>query len=150
MWNLKAEDRLHCWREFRTNIGTLPFDKAIADTIHLWSYAPFVNHHLDLSEPMDWPGPWELLTENKYDDMAKALGMLYTLCLSSHGSKHEFSIIKASASSGLENYNLVSIDDGKYILNYQFDKVISNEQLDRETNLIRLYTAEELQLSKYQ
>ena len=149
MWNKRSEDRLKEWREFRNHIGTLSFDLAIKETVHLWSYVPFVNHHLDHIEVQNWPTPWELLSENKYDDTAKALGMLYTLFLSIHGKDHNFSILQTRGSSSLEKYNLVLVDDGKYILNYLFDDAISKEQLEKETQVIKQYTAIDLQLSKY-
>jgi hypothetical protein len=149
MWTSRSEDRLKQWKEFRREIGDLPFDEAVQKTVHLWSYAPFVNHYLDQSEPSDWPGPWELLADNKYDDMAKALLMLYTLYLSPHGKSHAFSIAKAQADSTLSSYNLVLIDEGKYVLNFVFNEIISNQQLDKEVKFIKVYSESELQLSKY-
>ncbi len=149
MWTLRSDDRLKEWKAFRKMIGDLPFDEAVAKTVHLWSYAPFINHYLDHSEPKDWPTPWELLSDNNYDDVAKALGMLYTLHLSKHGASHKFKLLKVKASSGLENYNLVSIDDEKYILNYTFDEVISKTQIDTEVEVIQSYSDSDLQLGKY-
>src|SRR6202008_3608303 len=128
MWTLRSEDRLKEWKAFRREIGALSFDEAVKRTDHLWSYAPFVSHYLDHGEPVDWPDPWDLLAENTYDDMAKALGMLYTLYLSDHGKDHTFSIAKAQIGSSLENYNLVLIDDGKYVLNFVFDEAIRSEE----------------------
>jgi hypothetical protein len=149
MWNSRSEDRLREWKEFRRKIGNLPFDDAVAETVKLWSYAPFVNHHLDHSTPADWPGPWDLLAENVYDDVAKVLGMIYTLYLTDHGDKHKFSLIIAHAGSSLEQYNLAYIDDGKYILNFQFNEVISNLHFDKEVTFDKVYTDRDLQLHKY-
>ena len=81
--------------------------------------------------------------------MAKALGMLYTLVLSEHGKEHTFSIIRAQEASSLASYNLVSIDDGKYVLNYIFNEVISTEQLSKELQINQVYTSADLQLEKY-
>ena len=149
MWNLKSDERLAAWKEFRSLIGSLPFEEAVNKTVHLWSYAPFVNHYLDKRPATDWPTPWELLADGKFDDMAKALGMLYTLALSEHGKQHEFLLETVTCSSSVENYNLVMIDRGKYILNYIFDDVISKKQLDKEANVVQVYTPEDLKLSKY-
>jgi hypothetical protein len=147
MWTLKSEDRLKEWKEFRNYIGCLPFSDAVTVTAKYWGTAPFVSHYLDLKEPIDWPTPWELLSAGVYDDMARALGMTFTLFLTSHGLDHKFNIARARI--GLENYNLVLIDDEKYILNYDFGEVISKEQLTKDIEIIRLYSAADLQLSKY-
>jgi len=149
MWNLRSEDRLAEWKEFRSIISRLSFDEAVQKTVHYWSYAPFVNHYLDRQSPQDWPSPWELVIDGKYDDMAKALGMLYTLVLSEHGKEHTFSIIRAQEASSLASYNLVSIDDGKYVLNYIFNEVISTEKLRKELQINQVYTSADLQLEKY-
>jgi len=149
MWNLKSDERLVAWKEFRTRIGTLPFEEAVQQTAHLWSYAPFVNHYLDRQSPEDWPTPWELIDDGKFDDLAKALGMFYTLALSSHGKQHEFLLETIVDSSTAQNYNLVLIDRGKYVLNYIFDTVISNEQLSKDVSIDKVYSSEDLHLSKY-
>lgn len=149
MWTLKSEDRLHEWKEFRQSISELPFEEAILKTVNLWSFAPFVNHYLDRCEPTEWPTPWELLQDNRYDDMARALAMLYTLFLSEHGKNHTFEIVKMQASSQLESYNLVNIDSGTYILNYSFNEVTHKEQIDLDLTVTTSYTANDLQLHRY-
>ena len=149
MWTLKSEDRLHEWKVFRQTISVLPFEEAILKTVNLWSYAPFVKHHIDKQDVSLWPNPWELLQENKYDDTARALAMLYTLGLSDHGKDHTFSLDIMQASTQLENYNLVNIDNGAYILNYSFNEVTRSDQLDTTLTLTNSYTADHLQLNKY-
>lgn len=149
MWSLKTQERLHEWNGFRRIISNLSFDEAILNTMHLWSYAPIVNHYLDKSEPTEWPTPWELLRENKYDDTAKALGMLYTLFLSDHGSDHSFNLVQMKATSDLETYNIVNIDSGKYILNYTFDEISTSEQLSKDLTTTNIYSPEDLHLTKY-
>ena len=149
MWTLRSDDRLAEWKLFRKNIGNLSFDDAVSKTVHLWSYAPFVAHYLDHCDTSVWPTPWELVANNTYDDMAKALGMIYTLFLSAHGSHHSFALINVKASSTLEHYSLVSIDNGKFILNYSFDEVARKETLSSDIEIIQTYSDLDLQLSKY-
>lgn len=149
MWNLKPADRLHEWKEFRQTISNLSFEEAILKTVNLWSYAPFVDHYLDKCSHTEWPDPWELLQDNKYDDLSKALGMLNTLFLSEHGKDHTFQIIKAYRSSQLESYNIVSIDEGKYILNYIFNEITSQESMDPNISITETFSTDDLQLTKY-
>jgi hypothetical protein len=150
MWNIsQTSDRLQKWKEFRRHINLLSFDDALKETVQLWSYAPFVNHYLDHSTPEDWPGPWDLVSDNVYDDMARALGMIYTLYLTDHGKQHSFTIALAQAGTTLENYNLALIDEGKYILNFQFNDIISKSQLDEDISFVTVYSQDDLQLHKY-
>ena len=89
------------------------------------------------------------MADNTYDDMAKALGMLYTLFLSDHGQEHTFSIARAQSNCYPEIYNLVDIDDGKYILNYVFNEVSSIKNFESDIDIVKLYTSSDLQLNKY-
>jgi hypothetical protein len=148
MWFIKSEERLADWKKFRLHLNGLSFEDAVKETVHLWSYAPFVQHHLDRIEVKSWPTPWELLSDDIYDDTAKCLGMIYTLHLSEH-KNHSFELIKASNETSLENYNLVQVDNGLYILNYEFDTVITNLQLGKHIRFNQVLTPLDLQLSKY-
>ena len=148
LWMLREEERLAKWREFRLGLDMLPFEDAIKETVHLWSYAPFVTHFLDRVPVTDWPDPWSMLIDNTYCDQAKAYGMLATLFLSAHGQSHKFSLVNGQGSTSLEEYSLVWIDEGKYVLNYIHDEVISNEQIENFT-LLSCYTIEDLHLDNY-
>lgn len=145
MWSLSAEDRLAEWKEFRTYLGCLSFPDAVEKTVNYWSFAPFVGHYLDTLPVSQWPSPWELLVDGIYDDRARALGMIYTLVLSKHGA-HSFEILHVTEPSG--EYNVVSIDDGAYLLNYIFNEVGNKEQ-QATFQITQRFSADELQLSKY-
>lgn len=79
MFNLYRDDRIKIWREFRDalEISNTPY----RDVAEFWSLAPFVNPYLNPQTPSEWPDPWHLIIEGKYDDLAISLGMLYTLKL---------------------------------------------------------------------
>ena len=83
-WNLRVNDRLAEWKNFRHKLSDLPLDQAIRELNGMWSTAPYVNYYLDPSEPNSWPDPWTLLAENYYCDVAKSLGILYTIYFTSH------------------------------------------------------------------
>jgi len=128
MWALPAEERLAEWKEFRTYIGCFPFDEAVKKVVNYWSMAPFVTHYLNL-DGSNWPGPWDLLAGGMYDNLAIALGMGYTLQLSNHGDHHTFNIVRLQDTVSSEVFNVVMVDDGKYVLNFTYNEVISKEQL---------------------
>ncbi len=151
MWSLLPNDRLHDWKEFRANIGTVDVHQAIVDTVHLWSYAPFVNYYLPSDDPTQWPDPWTLLYENYYCDLAKALGMLYTLYLSSHYKKNinELEIRVFKDSDTKEIFNTVWVDQGKYILNFSYDTVVNKTLFDEKLVLVHRYSVDDLKLDLY-
>ena len=151
MWNHGPSIRLHEWKEFRSQIGKLPIDEAIKQTNHLWSYAPYVNHYLDPESTDNWPDPWILLYENYYCDLAKTLGMLYTLYLSSHYG-NEITDLKIQIYKNPINqdmHNTVWVNGGKYILNLEFDTVVNKTQVSENLILKHCYSVQDLQLNLY-
>ena len=80
-WNLRINDRLSKWKDFRHELDRLPLKSAITELNDMWSTAPFVNHYLSQDDTTNWPDPWTLLAENYWCGVAKALGILYTILL---------------------------------------------------------------------
>jgi len=151
MWNQKPDERLREWKTFRREISKMPLDQACSKTSHLWSYAPYVNHYLDPdkdSSTTPWPNPWELLHDNYYCDIAKALGMLYTLCLSEH-EPADIELLICQDAITRQAYNLVSLADGKYVLNFEFDSVVNKTQLPEGMIVHARYTPKDLNLDQY-
>lgn len=151
MWNLNPSDRLHEWKEFRDRISNTDLEKAVAETNHLWCYAPYVAHYLDPSQKSEWPDPWSLLHENYYCDLAKSLGMLYTLYLCRHYNNGidnlELKIYKNPTNRDV--YNTVWVNEGKYILNLEFDAVVNKTLVDENLIQTHNYSIEDLQLNLY-
>lgn len=151
MWNHRPSDRLHEWKGFRERIGTLEISQAIAEVNHLWCYAPYVSYYLDPNLVDEWPDPWTLLHENYYCDLAKSLGMLYTLYLSQHYKKTISDICLKVYKNPLNHdvFNTVWVDEGKYILNLEFNTVVNKTQVDEKLVLTHSYSTEDLRLNLY-
>lgn len=149
MWNSKNEDRLREWKKFRFQISNLDFKEALTNTVKLWSFAPIVNRHSDYTSIGEFPDPWILLLQDGHTDISKALGMLYTLYLSNHGIDHNYRLQVVQASTELERYYLVVIDDGKYVLNYDFNEVISMQDLGENTKVLHDFSIDDLKLTNY-
>ena len=149
MFQLKAEDRLKAWREFRATLESLPVDQALTQIAEFWARAPFVPYNLDPTNITTWPDPWTLIYENSYCDVAKCLGIVYTVLLSGHRKELdiEFRTYK-DIKTGYE-YNLAWINQGKYILNMIDEVVLNIEQFDKTLKLKQQYTAVDLQLENY-
>ena len=144
MWNLLPHERLRTWQEFRNRISELPPEQALTELEHLWSYAPYVKNYLHYDLVNEFPGPWELIYDNYYCNLAKALGILYTLYLSGHDVKIEIRVYIDE--STMEQYNLVYVDDGKYVLNLVHDEVVNSTQVPNNLKLKKIITSTELGL----
>ena len=127
----------------------MSLEDAIQATTHLWSYAPFVGYYLDPTSTKEWPDPWQLLDENYYCNIAKSLGMLYTLALSKHGNSIDLELRFTVDKDGNNNH-LVYIDQGKYVINYWHDEIVNNTQVEKDGNKVEFcYSAEQLQVYNY-
>lgn len=128
-----GNDRLTSWKQFRNNLETsnTPFD----DVAKLWACAPFVSPYLDPTNPSKWPDPWHLVLDNRYDDLAMALGMLYTIKLTQRfmNSKCE---IHTSITSENKDPRYFLVVDGN-VLNLEYMEVVSAKKIDDiSTNII--------------
>lgn len=148
MWNLKPLDRLLYWKNFREGLKFLTLDECLIETSHLWSFAPFVNHYLDIDSCRNWPDPWSLLHENFYCDLAKTLGMFYTIALSEHGgNKLSLSILQHKKKK--DQINIVTVND-EWILNYEFNSVVNSKKVSKNYQCVYSYTIDDLNIKSYQ
>lgn len=151
MWNLNPDERLREWKAFRNQIGQQSLEEACKSTSHLWSYAPYVNYYIDpdrTASTSPWPDPWTLLYENYYCDVAKSLGMLYTLYLSGH-KPADIELLCGQDTETRQAYNLVSLAKGKYILNFDFDTIVNKKQIPLTFEVKYRYRPEDLNLDQY-
>lgn len=149
MWNLRINDRLTAWKDLRHELSDLPLNQAITQLNQFWSPAPFVSYYLAPDSLSNWPDPWTLIAENYYCDIAKALGMLYTIYFTSHKSI-DMEIRIYYDFNTKDRYNVLWIDNGKYILNYWPYEIVNTEQIEeKKLQLLYSYTKEDLQLEKY-
>ena len=112
MWPVKFEQRLIAWNQLRTTSKNLPIHQALANINTWWNNTPWRAYHLHWDDRLTWPDPWELLSDNIYCDIARGLGILYTIAMIDRDDLED--VIFAATDQG----NLVLIDSGKYILNW--------------------------------
>ena len=149
MWKLDASERIARWRDFRNSLQNLPLEQALNQTVQFWNSAPFTPYYLDPLNSENWPDPWTLIEENVYCDIAKCLGIIYTLSLCKHRKDLDIEIRQyKDANTGYE-YNLAWINQGKYIINMIDNEIVNNTQFDKKFILVKRYTAEDLDLVKY-
>ena len=127
-------DRLAAWKEFRESLETSKHP--LQDVAELWAQAPFVSSYLDPQNPEEWPDPWHLILDLRLDDLAIALGMLYTIKLTTRFIDIECEIHK-SIFPNRDEPSYILIVDKKYVLNMEYKSVVSVDDLKNiETRLI--------------
>ena len=141
MFNLYDKDRLTAWKEFRDSleVSDTPFE----DVAKLWSRAPFVSPYLDPQNPSEWPDPWHLVLDSRLDNLAIALGMLYTIKLTQRFMAANCEI----HSSMLPEKNTPSywlIVDKQFVLNYEYRAVVRIEDIP-EIKTSKLWSVDSLQ-----
>jgi hypothetical protein len=70
-----------------------------------------------------WPDPWQLLSDNVYCDLARALGILYTISLLDRADMADAELVLTE-----DGDNLVQVAKEKYILNWNPDSVVNTFQ----------------------
>lgn len=149
MWKLQPDDRLDHWKNFRRRIGTLSVEQALIECESFWQKAPFAPFYLDYHDTTNWPDPWQLIYENWYCDLAKALGIVYTLHLCEHGEAMELEIKVFQDPISRGQYNLVYIDKGKYVLNFVPGEVVNKTQIPTEFKCLTGLDSQALKLYAY-
>jgi len=127
-------DRIAAWKEFRDSLETS--NHPLEDVAELWSHAPFVSPYLDPQKPNEWPDPWHLILDLRLDNLAIALGMLYTIKLT-----HRFIDIECEIHTSVtpeeKDPLYFLIVDKKYVLNLEYKTVVSADSLKKlQTKLI--------------
>ncbi len=134
VFNEHGTERLAAWKEFRDNLENS--DRPFEDVAELWSQAPFVSSYLDPQNPTEWPDPWHLILDLRLDDLAIALGMLYTIKLTRRFIDSKCEIHK-SMLPGKKEPAYFLVVDSMHVLNLEYRSVVNIEALENmETNMI--------------
>lgn len=112
MWAYDYPDRLRDWRDLRLSAKTQPLEIALGHINDWWWNAPIVGPTLQWQHIDEWPDPWHLLEFSGFCDLARALGIAYTVLMIEHHDIADLQLRQA------DDYNLVEINRGKYILNW--------------------------------
>lgn len=112
MWPITFEERLQEWVDLRQNCHDLALESCLLTINDWWARAPVVNHYLHWDDHRSWPGPWDLLADNMFCEVAKSLGIVYTIMMIERSDIEQIEIMD------MEDSNLVQVNRGKYILNW--------------------------------
>jgi len=113
MWNNNYETALQDWIQLREDTKILHIEEALGLIHNFWQQVPTIPHYLHYDDHEEWPGPWELLAENDYCEVAKALGMLYTIILIDRPEVYSTHLLQD------DNYTYTQVltDEREYVLN---------------------------------
>lgn len=119
MWPRSFEDRLVSWYDLRRRCQDQAIEACLLEINQWWHQTPWTPYYLHWDDMQDWPDPWQLLHDNVYCGLARALGIAYTVIMLDRTDIADAEIIE------VENDNLVLIGSGKYILNWEPHTVVN-------------------------
>jgi hypothetical protein len=122
-WPQTFDARLHSWLQLRQQAQNLPLESALTTINRWWFDSPWRPYYLHWDDQTAWPDPWQLLSDNIYCEVARGLGILYTITLLDRADMTPASLILTNSGS-----NLVQVAKEKYILNWEANCVVNTNQ----------------------
>jgi hypothetical protein len=123
MWPVDFAQRLESWNRLRDSCLNLPLEQALEAINTWWFDVPWRPYYLHWDDQAIWPDPWQLLSDNHYCDLARALGILYTITLLDRADLGDARLVLTDSGD-----NLVLVAKSKYILNWDRDTVVNTIQ----------------------
>ena len=123
IWPDSFASRLESWNQLRDQCQNLPAQSALEDINRWWFRAPWRPYYLHWDDQATWPDPWQLLSDDIYCELARGLGILYTITLLDRADLAPAELILTQ-----DDVNLVQVAKEKYILNWAADTVVNTIQ----------------------
>lgn len=112
MWPNSFRDRLAAWHSLRQDCKTGDLESCVFRINQWWFNCPWSPYYLHWDDQAKWPDPWQLLDDNIFCPLARALGIVYTCVLVERPDLQDCELSECGGD------NLVLINNGKYILNW--------------------------------
>jgi len=122
-WPQTFDARLHSWLQLREHAQNLPLESALTTINCWWFNSPWQPYYLHWDDQTAWPNPWQLLSDNIYCEVARGLGILYTITLLERADLEPAHLVLTDS-----GHNLVLVNDSKYILNWEDDTIVNTNQ----------------------
>ena len=123
MWKTSYDERLADWYNLRQAVQQLNQHDQLLLINDWWYQSPVVPRVINWTQEDTWPNPWELLTNKGYCELARALGIVYTLLLLEQPLHSDLKIVFTGQD------NLVLVDQGKYILNWAPGEMLNTHSI---------------------
>jgi len=113
------EEQLQQWNKLREISSTMPLEACLAGINQWWFQTVWCPYHLHWDDQPNWPDPWQLLSDNMFCDVARGLGIMYTITMLDRADLQDARLVEE------DQRNLVLINQRKYILNYSHDDILN-------------------------
>ena len=121
MWYPTFAARLESWNLLRDQCQSAPLESALEAINDWWFESPWRPYYLHWDDQATWPDPWQLLSDDVYCDVARALGILYTITLLDRADMASARMVLTE-----DGDNLVQVAKEKYILNWKKDSIVNS------------------------
>ena len=123
IWPVAFSARLASWNLLRDQCQNLSTQSALEHINAWWFQAPWRPYYLHWDDQKTWPDPWQLLSDDIYCELARGLGILYTITLLDRADLAPAELVLTQ-----DDVNLVLVAKEKYILNWAADTVVNTIQ----------------------
>ena len=123
MWPQTFDARLVSWNQLRDRVHSLTLEQTLIEINSWWFCSPWRPYYLHWDDQPNWPDPWQLLSDDVYCDLARGLGILYTISLLDRKDIADATLVLTEDGS-----NLVLVAKEKYILNWNPESVVNTYQ----------------------
>lgn len=120
MWPLTFGERLDSWNRLRESCQTASIETALTAINQWWFTAPWRPYYLHWDDQKIWPDPWQLLSDNVYCDLARGLGIVYTISMLDRADMANTTLVLTE-----DDGNLVLVAKEKYILNWKAEDIVN-------------------------
>jgi hypothetical protein len=120
IWPATFAARLESWNQLRDQVQNLSIESALEDINAWWFTAPWRPYYLHWDDQSAWPDPWQLLSDDVYCDLARGLGIVYTISMLDRADMAPTTLVLTEDGS-----NLVQVAKEKYILNWQAEQIVN-------------------------
>jgi len=127
MWPQTFAERLESWTQLRDQTSTAGIETALEAINSWWFQTPWRAYHLHWDDRPTWPDPWQLLSDDIYCPLARALGIMYTITLLDRPDLQDALLAE------FDSDNLVLVAKEKYILNWDSDTILNINQAGSRT-----------------
>ena len=120
MWPTTFDARLESWNQLRDHAQNLPLESALEEINAWWFGTPWRPYYLHWDDQPSWPDPWQLLSDNVYCDLARGLGIVYTISMLDRADMADATLVLTE-----DDGNLVQVAKEKYILNWKAEDIVN-------------------------